>query len=501
MKVSFKDMPLQVKMITVTLMVNLFVFLVNIALIVGINIMSNRVDSVYRENLYLSDFSESLTNVQDSMTEYLNSKTSDALENYYLCEQDYRDRIDTLTDVISDSSFDRMERNIKNMSETYLEKVGQTIDAKRGRSVEKYRASYEEASELYGYIKTYIYSLNNEQFVTNSANYSVMLNNFKQFEKTSMIVMIMVILGDIIIITRITYALTNPLRELSISAEKVAKGNFDIEPLPVDSKDEIGVVTSTFNQMVTSIRDYIEQIKRSMEVEQELRGKELMMQAHLKDAQLKYLQAQINPHFLFNTLNAGAQLAMMEGADRTYEYVQRMSEFFRYNVKKGTDTVTLEDEIKLIDNYIYILNVRFAGDIHYEKDVDESLTSVTMPSMILQPIVENCVNHGIREMMGEGKISLKVYGDGGTVCVSISDNGVGMTAEKIKSIFDGSVENDLSSDSNGIGMDNVIARLRLFCKEDDCIEILSDGPGMGSEFIIYLDESNEADSGDKEASI
>lgn len=92
-----------------------------------------------------------------------------------------------------------------------------------------------------------------------------------------------------------------------------------------------------------------------------MKEKELLMETHLKDAQLKYLQAQINPHFLFNSLNAGAQLAMMESADRTYDYIQNMAAFFRYNIKKDHDEVTLEEEIRLVDNYIYILNVRFSG--------------------------------------------------------------------------------------------------------------------------------------------
>ena len=98
-----------------------------------------------------------------------------------------------------------------------------------------------------------------------------------------------------------------------------------------------------------------------------------------------------------NTLNAGAQLAMMEGADRTYEYVQNVAEFFRYNVKKSNDIVTVREELELVDHYIYILNVRFSGDIHYGKEIEEDLLDSCMPSMILQPIVENSVNHGIRD--------------------------------------------------------------------------------------------------------
>lgn len=494
MRIKFRDMPLQAKMITVSMLANILVFAVNVALIIGINIMSNRVDSVYRDNIHLNDISEALSEVQDSMVEYLNAKTSDTLENYYLCAQQYQDLVAELKEEVSDSFYTRMERMIKAMSEKYLDEVSQTIDAKRGRNVEKYRARYEAATITYGYIRTYIYSLNNEQFVENSQNYSRMLTSFRRFERIGIILMLVVILGNIFVITKITMALTDPLRKLAAAAGEVAKGNFNVEPLTLDSKDEIGVVTRTFNQMVVSIQNYIVQVKQGMEKEQELREQELKMQAHLKEAELKYLQAQINPHFLFNTLNAGAQLAMMEDANRTYEYIQKVAEFFRYNVKKNAATVTLEDEIRLVDNYIYILNVRFSGDILYEKQVDETLNGIYMPNMILQPIVENCVNHGIRELMGEGKIVLHVFRYENQACISIQDNGVGMTEEKIRSILDGSVQNDASSDSNGIGMVNVIARLRLFCGRGDCIEICSEGEGKGSEFRIYLDLDKQIDS-------
>ena len=211
------------------------------------------------------------------------------------------------------------------------------------------------------------------------------------------------------------------------------------------------------------------------------------MEAHLKDAQLKYLQAQINPHFLFNTLNAGAQLAMMEGADRTYEYVQNVADFFRYNVKKSDETVTIKEEMELVDNYIYILNVRFSGDIHYERKVDKKLLSVQIPSMILQPIVENCVNHGIREMAGDGKITVSVFSMEEQPCISIKDNGKGMKPDTIEKVLNGTYrEEDMTGDSNGIGMINIIARLKLFTGTDDVMDIISEGKNTGTEVRIYL---------------
>lgn len=107
--------------------------------------------------------------------------------------------------------------------------------------------------------------------------------------------------------------------------------------------------------------------------------------------------------------------------------------------------------------------------------------------MILQPIVENCVNHGIREMGGEGKIFLSVYGIDDVVCVSIRDNGKGMSEDTICKVIGGTYrEQELSAGSNGIGMDNVIARLKLFTETDDVISIISEGENRGTEVILYL---------------
>ena len=97
-----------------------------------------------------------------------------------------------------------------------------------------------------------------------------------------------------------------------------------------------------------------------MEKEQALMERELLMEAHLKDARLKYLQSQVDPHFLFNTLNAGSQLAFLEGAKRTQDYVQKVADFFRYTISLKKEDVSLEEEIRMVDTYIYILNVRFS---------------------------------------------------------------------------------------------------------------------------------------------
>ena len=475
------------KMVGISLLANVIILIVNVVLMFAINNLSDRMDAVFKDNLFLEELMGSINRVQDNMTEYLNNKTSDTLTEYFSSEQEFRDLVAQLDDDISSLPFTRMERSIKRMCQKYIDEVNMTIEYKRGRNVEKYRLKYENATRLFDYIESAIYSLNNEQFAENSENYTKLLSAFRRFEMTSNLVLALVIAGNIIVVTRLTLAVIRPLQNLTEKAGEVGRGNFDISPLEVVNNDEVGVVTEAFNQMTVSIRDYIDRLRESSAAERRLRENELLMQAHLKEAQLKYLQAQINPHFLFNTLNAGAQLAMMEGADKTNGYIEHVANFFRYNVKKGSEIVTIREEVELIDNYIYILNVRFSGDIKYEKKLDESVLDTPMPSMILQPIVENCVNHGIREMLGEGCIRLEVCRTDDIICVSISDNGKGLSQEMINDILNGSLKADPKSSGGGIGLDNVIARLRLYTGESDPISITSEGEGKGTRFDIYLD--------------
>lgn len=483
------SMSLQSKIGGICIIANVLVFLMDIILLVGINSISGRIEQVYRENVNLNELSESLSKVQNSMDMYLSVKTTDSLENYYRSEQDYLNLVSELSDKTTGAMQDRMEKSIRSMSEQYVKLTSQTIEAKRGRNVEKYRVRFENATQMYEYINMYINSLNNQQLQENSANYVVLSQKFRVFESICMWVMVAVMLGNIFITMKLLEAIIQPIKKLAGLADDVAEGNFDIDLLEVTSRDEIGTVTRAFNSMVRSIREYISQIRLNMEREQISKERELKMEAHLKEAELKYLQAQINPHFLFNTLNAGAQLAMMEDADRTYEYIQNMADIFRYTVRKGDETVKVSEELELVDNYISVLNVRFSGDINYEKVIDESLLTLEMPSMILQPIVENCVNHGIREMEGKGKIIISLYCKDDKVCLSISDNGVGMTEETIELIKKGKIkEQSQLGNSNGIGLDNVIARMHLFTNDEESVIIQSEGLNKGTEIILLFDK-------------
>lgn len=485
-------MTLQQKLIALFVLTSAVILTVNLFTYTLISRMMGRVEAVYLSNVNLNDLSEGLEELQVAMSNYLSTKSSDAMEQYYRSEQDYRNLLETLNQQATDNEILLTEKNIYGLSQSYLELTSEIIQAKRGRNVEKYASLYGEASELYDEVNTFIYSLNNEQFKNNSRTYEALVQSLQYMEMITIAVLFLVLVGNASLIVMSTKMITEPLKLLAQTADEVAKGNFEVDQLPVGPMDEVGIVTGAFNQMVASIRNYIDQLRETLARENQLKEREFLMQNHLKDAQLKYLQAQINPHFLFNTLNAGAQLAMMEDAEKTEQFLLNVSEFFRYNVRKNNEQVTLGEEIRLVDNYVYILNVRFAGEILFEKEVDESLNAVPVPGMILQPLVENAVNYGIRNIDWKGRIELTICRRGDRICISVWDNGAGMTKERIAQVLSGEIASEApSSNSNGVGMRNVIERLNLFFNDQAQMDIYSEGLNMGTEVVITIPFTGE----------
>lgn len=486
-QLRWKDFSLVSKIVIEVGMIAVLLFAMNMLFYVRINNSMQKMDNVYASNAELTELSQVFEKVQDNMYKYLKVKSSQTLLDYYQNEAKYRNELEKLNEDNINDSVKLLERNIRKMSETYLDCTAETVAAKRGRNVEQYKRKYDDATKLYRYIQSSIDELNNLMFQENSSTYAVLRAVMRYLEISNSVIMIIIVAGGMLLFIQATRNMFVPLSNMAETAQLVGQGNFHVKMHDTDAQDELGTVTRAFNTMVENLDLYMARTKASMEKEQQMMERELLMENHLKEAQLKYLQSQINPHFLFNSLNAGAQLAMMEDAEQTGIFVEKMADFFRYNVKKGQEDATLGEELEAVDNYIYILNVRFAGDIHFSKEVDESLENVRMPSMILQPVVENAVNHGIRDIEWEGKIHLTVTGDADYIRISVKDNGKGMTQEQIEGVLSGNREHrNEEGDSTGIGMNNVISRLELYYEESGLMEINSEGEGKGTEAVIYI---------------
>lgn len=475
------------KLLFIFLIPTIMLLSINAYINAEINTMIDDISGIYASNTMLNDLQISLTQVHRYLETFLDTRDTEAIEGYLRNQQEFSNILERLNGRLLDDDSMITQKNIRSISEEYIRTANRAVEAKRGRNVVKYKEYYDDADRLFSYINSYIYSLNNRQLQRNSQNYEALFTSLKYSETANLTILCMTSALVTLLVFLLTRGITDPLRRLAEAAEQVARGSLIAEVSGPVANDEVGIVTAAFNQMVASLKDNMEQARQRIELESAMKEKQLLMEAHLKDTQLKYLQSQINPHFLFNTLNACAQLAMLEGADRTYTYVQNVADFYRYNVRKNDGVATLAEEIGLVDNYIYIINVRFSGEIHFIKEIEEGVTDVPMPAMILQPLVENSINHGLRDVEWEKKIWLSVYRENNRICVSVRDNGIGISPEQTRSILNNGLNGDgLQEHTTGVGLRNVIGRLRLFYNRDDVMEITSTGSGMGTEVAVFI---------------
>lgn len=490
---KIKRRKFRTQIIYIFLLTFVSLFLMNLYIFRNMRQVVSSVDSAYEGNRKLTEMREWLDTIHSGMREYLNMKDESVLNQYYINEEKYKEFLEKFKHEGEMTEVELRENAIYNISVGYIQSVSKAVLAKKNGEIVEYQSYQQQAERQYEYLTTSMLSLNNLMFHNNSGTNSKMSRLMRTSERLSGIILFLTGGVDICILLLLIRRLTKPLQKLVDTAKEVGQGNLDVQLVETHDYNEIGIVNSSFNQMVISLKDYMEKVRVSVEAESALREKAIRMEASVKDAQLKYLQAQINPHFLFNTLNAGAQLAMMEDADQTYRYIHKVADFFRYKVKSDEGISTIQEELQIVDDFIYILNVRYAGEIHYNKNIDEQYLSVSVPSMILQPVVENCIKHGLHDVEWEKKIDVSVIGEDDRIVISVSDNGVGIPQDIIDKIMTGTLKDEeYINKKDGVGLDNVITRLKTFYDRENVIEITSVGPDMGAEIALYIPKDTTA---------
>jgi len=451
-----------------------------------------RLKSIFTDYIYLNNLNTDVSSLETEVEKYLSTKSSDALLNYYTLYNSLQEEAFNISKIKSYDQDSLMLKDIGNMIDSLLSETDAAINAKRGRISSEYIAHFTRSNNISEYIKFYINNLLNSKLQQGSAKYSVINKNMEYISYLNIILIIGSVFFNIFLAILFTYTITKPIIQLSNSAVKVSKGDFDIKPLKIRTNDEISILGEAFNKMVINIRNYISEIKNQAEIEKRLKEQEmqnLKMKSLLKDAELKALQSQINPHFLFNTLNTAAQLAMMEGAEKSSEFIENISDLFRYNLRQLDTAVTLKDEIKNVKTYMYILKTRFGDRINFSLNVDENVLDVKIPCTVIQPVVENAFIHGLEDVESGGNITLNVTKNHNRVYIEVLDNGIGMSDDRIKAILSADNAEDLTKKHvTGIGMHNIINRLRLFYnipEVDDVIKIESH-IGTGTSVILKI---------------
>ena len=487
-----RSVTLKRKMLYYTMAIILIMSMLSILSMSILNVYRGRIDEMFERNLMLKQIDDDLQRVDRELISYLSTKSSGSLNDYMFFEEELRNHLAEVTDGISSYTEEELLiLDINSMTRSYLTTANQAIQDKRRSNVNAYTRNYEEASLVKGYIESYINELNIRQLDSNANNYTVMTEQIQRASLLNFVLILNLILLSVIIVLNMSESIIEPVVHLSHTAEEIAKGRFDTKEIIVETNDEIEILARAFNRMRRSIHAYIEELKEKAFTEALLKDQEmenLKMQALLDNARLYALQSQMNPHFLFNTINAAVQLSMIEGADKTSEFLETMSRLFRYNIRQLDEAVTLRQEMANISDYYELLKVRFGGLINFEFNVDEDLLDCMIPPLTLQPLVENAYIHGLSKKEEGGTIGITVKRQGESVMTVIADDGMGMNNERIHYIYE-SVNHEhrpeKTKSSNGIGMANVIERLELFYRKTNILVIDSE-EGHGTSVIMAL---------------
>lgn len=266
-----------------------------------------------------------------------------------------------------------------------------------------------------------------------------------------------------IMLTRFIF---HPLQKVETHMMLVEKGQF-VEMEVNQQKNEINNLKRVFNHMTTSIKNLILKVKEEEQI--------------IAKTELNLLQAQINPHFLYNTLDAVSALALMEDYDNCFKMTQALGSFYRNSLNSGMDFIKVKDEINCIQSYMTILNIRYDNEIKVEIDVEEEVMDCEILKLLLQPLVENAVHHGIKPKDGKGTVSIRVFSDEDEIIFIILDDGVGMSEEKIAEVMEGRSVTGKS----GFGLYNLMQRITLYHGINQPVLIHSE-TGNGTEVAVRV---------------
>ncbi|MBE5914977.1 MAG: HAMP domain-containing protein [Pseudobutyrivibrio ruminis] len=262
----------------------------------------------------------------------------------------------------------------------------------------------------------------------------------------------------IVLFLYITKTLAKPLEKLTSTVSQISDGDTNLR-IDYTGPDEIGQLGSEFNHMLDEIENLI--------------GQEYENKLLLNKAEYKALQAQINPHFLYNTLDTMSSIASIQNCEIVSRLCQSLSGIFRYSLDMKHPYSTVAQEINHLKNYIFVMDVRMGNVVEYRFDIAEEVLQDTIPRISLQPLVENAINHGIKNKHGDKIISIRAFIEDENLIIEVEDNGTGFDATEMNKRLE---ENDrmLVEEGNSIGIYNINARLKMLYGEEYGLKVYSE---------------------------
>lgn len=313
------------------------------------------------------------------------------------------------------------------------------------------------------------------EYLTNFTEYSLRIEKEKSEVLTDLRQMRMHLLGVLaavfvlgaVLIVVLTGAMYAPLRKLTETMAEVSGGELG-QRVEITTRDEIGILSGEFNDMLNHIEKLIEKL-----IQEEMLK---------KDAELEALQYQITPHFMYNTLNSIKYAALLKGEDRIGGLVEDFVELLQASANKKGKFVTVAEELHLVENYLNLQRMRYEDKIEVEYQVDENACGCFLPRLVLQPLVENAILHGLDLKNKRNRITIGGTVENESLSLWVQDNGRGMTKEQTEKLLNEKKKKD--SGLSGIGVTNVRERLALYYKEAG--GIICESSNEGTRISIFL---------------
>jgi sensor histidine kinase YesM len=455
--------------------------------------LQNISNSSFEQERFIKTIQEDLAAYQEPLLEYLSTRSSNALARILISSQALRAKLPTYRPITANKT-ELKERELYFLIYAYLNLADTAMEEKRGRNIAAYTRIYDEMAGLLAYIDQEIEAVNTERFSNQLDAYELFIAESGTIQFWNLLFIIFVALLSVLLLFQSVGRITAPLVRLSTMAADLSSGNFEIPDIQTGSVTEMDQVVEAFNRMKNDIRQFIEEIRWQENIKQEYmqeRLRNMKMEGLVRHMEIYALQAQMNPHFLFNTLNTGMQLAIVEGADRTGEFMECLALLFRHIIRNKELIVPLRHEIEGLNYYFSILKVRFPKSLDLILDYDEALLDAySVPVSIFQPLVENCIIHAFKEKMGTSAerslIMVRAEKVENRLVLSVRDNGYGMSPGTVKKLLH-PLSIDESSLSRVTGLENVIQRLYFFYPDDPLVVSIETREGEGTAVIIRID--------------
>ncbi len=393
---------------------------------------------------------------------------------------EYEDETASVGDVIerlrSNGSLSREELDIINTAQTYLEQSDQLFALLQDYVVaaDKTDAQYNEITELYNGVQetmTYINLGFQDAYSFKLDQVRETLNNLSMLQK-KVVTAQLVLLGFgvalcLLYIAKVIKGITRSISILTGRVREIERDVYSTGAITINSNDEFDDFANALNRMIDVIQVQLYTIRENADIHEKLCSAEvenLKMFSELQKSRLKLLQSRINPHFLFNILNIISSEARLENAEKSAEMMETTAAYLRYNLDNLDKKVTLRKEIAGLKNYVDIQRYRFEDRYTYTFEIDERCNDFIMPPMILQPLVENAIKHGLGMVTAGGRIWIRVARVDGRVEMRVEDNGAGMNQTKINYLM--RHINRVNTESEHMGLRNIYMRLTYFYDDD-----------------------------------